>query len=106
MGSVGMEMAPARMMTSEQTIERIGRRMKTSVSMTESGKKVGNRKEEGGSEGGRGFRPAVGFLPRAVARMLRTGGLRRRGRLGDADRHSIADLLDARHDEPIAGRQP
>ena len=28
-----MEMAPARMMTSEQTIDRIGRRMKTSVSM-------------------------------------------------------------------------
>jgi hypothetical protein len=30
MGRRGMQMAPARMMSSEQTVARIGRRMKTS----------------------------------------------------------------------------
>jgi hypothetical protein len=30
MGSRGMQIAPARMMTSEQTVARIGRRMKAS----------------------------------------------------------------------------
>ena len=65
-GSVGMAIAPARMMSSEQTVARIGRRMKT-------------------------FAEHVPTPPTSLAR--RRAGARLRHR---RDRRAVADLLDAR----------
>src|ERR1700730_1533008 len=81
-GSVGMAITPARMITSEQTLARIGRLMKVS---TNTGLSVRFEWEN--------FECAVSVF-----------GLFAGGRL--RDRHAVGELLDAGHDHALTGRDP
>ena len=73
-----MTIAPARMMSSEQTVARIGRRMKRLLNISAPSCFAGRRR--------------------------RRRGARARRRHGDG--HAVADLLNARHDQLLAFLQP